>query len=87
MVENSKKMRKAFLGFLLAAKLNEQKNYDWRKSRQTGEDLFVKGEAWEQELQSEAKEREARLKKNTNPKHDPPSSQETDISKSKVQSD
>lgn len=49
MVEDPAEMRKAYLGFLLAARLHAQNKKDWRKSR-TGEDIFAEAEVWEQEL-------------------------------------
>lgn len=87
MVENPAKIRKAYLGFLLAARLHAQKNNDWRKSP-AGEDLFVKAEEWQQEYQSrDAKGNPARETKNPNPVHDTPASQESDFFNSMVQGD
>ncbi|KAK7711925.1 hypothetical protein SLS64_005196 [Diaporthe eres] len=78
MVENPSKMRKAYLGFLLAAKLHAQNNNDWRKSRE-GEDLFAKGETWKQEILSDELRKQAeRTSRNPNPIHDVSSSQDTD---------
>lgn len=63
-------MRKAYLGFLLAAKLHSQNNNDWRMSR-TGEDMFAKAEEWEQKLQaSDPKKNEPRKTINLHPIHD-----------------
>lgn len=80
-------MRKAYLGFLLAARLHAQKNNDWRKSLD-GEDLFVKAENWEQEWQSgDAKEKPERKTINLNPIHDTPNSQGSEVSKTEAQND
>lgn len=78
MVENPAKMRKAYLGFLLAAKLHAQNNKAWRMSR-TGEDLFVKGETWNQEfLSEELRDQAQRASRNSDPIHEVSSSQDTD---------
>lgn len=77
-------MRKAYLGFLLAARLHAEGNNDWRKSG-SGKDLFVDAGNWERAYQSgpgKNKERKARKNRNLNPKHDGPSSQESDPPKS-----
>lgn len=81
-------MRKAYLGFLLAARLHAQGKNDWRKSG-AGDDLFVDAENWERAYQSSrsAKTHKARKNRNPNPKHDVPSSQESDSSKTMGQSD
>lgn len=77
-VEKPEKMRKAYLGFLLAAKLHAQNDNDWRMSQQ-GEDLFIKGETWEQEVPSDDLQKQPeRISRNPNPTHDVPSSQDTD---------
>ncbi|KAI7782045.1 hypothetical protein LA080_013853 [Diaporthe eres] len=88
MVENSKDMRKAYLGFLLAARLHAQGNNDWRKNG-AGEDLFVDVEDWERAFESQdPKGKEARKTINLNPIHDsPPNSQGSDVSKAEVQND
>lgn len=78
MVQNPAKMRKAYLGFLLAAKLYAQNNKAWRMSR-TGEDLFVKGETWDKELLSEKlRDQAQRTSRNSDPIHEVSSSQGTD---------
>lgn len=77
-VESPEKMRKAYLGFLLAAKLHAQNNNDWRKN-QKDEDLFIKGETWEQQVPSDDERKQPeRTSRNPNPIHDVPSSQEID---------
>lgn len=71
-------MRKAYLGFLLAAKLHAQKNDSWRKNRE-GQDMFTKVETWKQELRAEElREQAERNSRNSDPVHDVPSSQDTD---------
>lgn len=71
-------MRKAYLGFLLAARLHAQGNKNWRMNR-AGEDLFMSAEKWKLEFSSgEEKKNAARSGRNPNPIHDVPSSQEDD---------
>lgn len=79
MVENPAKMRKAYLGFLLAAKLYAQNNDRWRTGR-TGEDPFDKAETWEKELSDEKRAQAQRISRNPDPIHDVPNSQDTDAS-------
>ncbi|KAG6356811.1 hypothetical protein INS49_014685 [Diaporthe citri] len=86
-VEKSVYMRKAYLGFLLAARLHAQGNDDWRKSG-AGEDLFVDAEDWERAFESEnLKPNPVRETKNPDPVHDLSSSQERAFIKSMFQDD
>lgn len=74
-IGDSRMMRKAYLGFLLAAKLHSQNNNDWRMSR-SGEDVFAEAEEWEQKIQSsDPKQNTARDSRNPDPTHVAPSSQ------------
>lgn len=78
-------MRKAYLGFLLAAKSNADGDDGWRTNRK-GTDVLAKGEKWEQELESRRpkKKNKERKGRNKNPTHDSPSSQEGSTSKGQV---
>lgn len=68
-------MRKAYLGFLLAAKAHKDKNTEWRKNRD-GRDVFEFEERWELQRQSEevGLERKARNSRNPDPLYVAPDS-------------
>ncbi|KAJ0124409.1 hypothetical protein J7T55_005747 [Diaporthe amygdali] len=81
----SKEMRKAYLGFLLAARSRAQGNKDWRLS-QARQDLFLEAEQWWQQSASSTPQRNpGRSGRNDNPRHDTPSSQGSDVSMTGVQ--
>lgn len=82
MVGNPGQMRKAYLGFLLAAKAHKDKNTDWRKNRD-GQDVFEFAERWELQDQSgEGLQRNSRISRNPNPLHVAPDSDDGGIGES-----
>lgn len=75
-------MRKAYLGFLLAAKSHKDNRSDWRMNRE-GEDVFGIAERWDQQLRSgEPQRKKARITRNPKPTHVAPNSDDGGIEES-----
>lgn len=90
-ITDKKRMRKAYLGFLLAAKSywDDEDDSDWRKTR-TDEDLFKEAEEWRRQLESsKSKKNEERKAKTSDPNYVAPDSSDfgSDNSETKVQRD
>ena len=78
-------MRKAYLGFLLAARSYADKNASWRRDA-SGVDIFQAGEDWEKKSKTAFPGANSpRSKRNNNPVHDSPSSQGSSVSMAGVQ--
>lgn len=67
-------MRKAYLGFLLAARLHKQGDQKgWRVGKDQ-KDLFAEGDKWSQDRKkSKAERHDPRSTRNNKPRHDSPS--------------